>query len=85
VMTGLDHDVWDDRVHNFPRILVSHRRAGSTKDAVTRAGRAPASMWNLRLAESVGGGATDAVVVFARVQRLCAGQMIACTFSFSLQ
>jgi hypothetical protein len=52
VMTGLDHDVWNDRVHNFLRILVSHRRAGATEDAVTRAGRAPASMWNLRLAES---------------------------------
>jgi hypothetical protein len=62
-MTGLDRDVWNDRVHNFPRILVSHRQAGATEDTVTRAGRAPASMWNLRLAESVGDGATDAVVV----------------------
>jgi hypothetical protein len=62
-MTGLNHDVLNDRVHNFPRILFSHRRAGAPEDAVTRAGRAPASMWNLRLAESVGDGATDAVVV----------------------
>jgi hypothetical protein len=62
-MSGLDHDVWDDRIHNFPRILISHRRAGCTEDAITRAGRAPTSMWNLRLAESVGDCATDAVVV----------------------
>jgi hypothetical protein len=62
-MTGLDYEVWDDRVHNFHRILVIHRRTGAPEVALTRAVRAPAAMWNLRLAESVGDGATDAVVV----------------------
>jgi hypothetical protein len=62
-MTGLDYEVWDDTVHNIHRILVSHRRAGAMEGAITRAVRAPAAMWNSPLAESVGDGATDAVVV----------------------
>jgi hypothetical protein len=44
-------------------ILVSHRRTDAPEDAHTRTARAPAAMWNLRLAESVRNGATDAVVV----------------------
>jgi hypothetical protein len=69
-MTGSDYKVWDDTVHNFPnfhRILVSHRRTGAPEDALTRAGRAPAALWNLCLAEPVGDGATDAVVVLLYV------------------
>jgi hypothetical protein len=77
-MTGLDYEVWDGPVQKYVlftkfapvgvvekyvRILVSHRRTGSPEDALTRAVRAPAAMWNLRLAKSVGDGATDAVVV----------------------
>jgi hypothetical protein len=60
-MAGLDYEVWNDRVHNFPRILVSHRRTGAPEDAVTRTVRAPAAMW----------------IFFARVQCLCVGQMVA--------
>jgi hypothetical protein len=62
-MTGLDFEVWDDPVCNFHRILVNYHRTGVPEDAVTRAARAPAALWNLRLAESVGEGASDAVVV----------------------
>jgi hypothetical protein len=62
-VTGLDYEVSDDPVHNFHRILVSHRRTGAPEDALARAVRAPAAMWNLRLAESVGDGAADTVVV----------------------
>jgi hypothetical protein len=62
-MTGSDYEAWSDPVHNFPLILVSHRRTGAPEDALARAGRAPSAMWNLRLAESVGDGAADAVVV----------------------
>jgi hypothetical protein len=58
-MTGLDYEVRNDGVHYFRRILVSHRRAGAPEDALTRTVRAPASMWNLRLAESVGDVAKD--------------------------
>jgi hypothetical protein len=62
-MTGLDYEVWYDNVHNFSRILVSHRRTGAPEGALTRTVRAPAAMWTLRLVESVGDGAADAVVV----------------------
>jgi hypothetical protein len=61
--TGLDHEVLNHPVHNLHRILFSHRRTGAPEDALTRTARAPAAMRNLRLAESVGDGATDAVVV----------------------
>jgi hypothetical protein len=62
-MTGMNYEVWDDPVHNFHRILVSHRPTGALEGALTRAVRAPAAMWNSRLTESVGDGAADAVVV----------------------
>jgi hypothetical protein len=62
-MSGLDYEVWDDPVQKNVRILVSHRREDSPESSLTSADRAPAAMWNLRLAESVGDGATDAVVV----------------------
>jgi hypothetical protein len=62
-MTGLEDEVWDNPVHNVPRILVSHRQTGAPDGSLARAVRAPAEMWNSRLAESVGDGAEDAVVV----------------------
>jgi hypothetical protein len=62
-MAGLDYEVWDDPVHNFYRIIVSHRRTGVPEDDLSSAVRAPAAMWNSRLAESVGDGADDSVVV----------------------
>jgi hypothetical protein len=65
-MTGLDYEVWNDPVQNYVRILVSHRWTGAPEGALTRTVRAPAAMWNLRLAESVGDSATDAAVVALR-------------------
>jgi hypothetical protein len=62
-MTGLDDDSWDDPVHLVPRNLVSHHRKGVPEDALTSAVLAPAEMWTSRLAESVGDGVADAVVV----------------------
>jgi hypothetical protein len=62
-MTGLDYEVLDDPVQNYLRIFVIHRRTGAPECDLLRAVRAPAAMWNLRLAESVGDGATDTVVV----------------------
>jgi hypothetical protein len=69
-MTGLNYEVWDDPVQNYVRILVRHRRTCAPEDALTRAGRAPAAMWNLCLAESVGDDATDAVVVALNLSAL---------------
>jgi hypothetical protein len=62
-MTGLEDEVWDDPVDLVLRILVSHRRTGVPEDALTSAVRAPAEIWTLRLVESVGDGAADAVMV----------------------
>jgi hypothetical protein len=62
-MTELEDEVWDDPVHNVPRILVSHRRAGATEGALIRAVRTRAEMWNSRLAESIEDSTADAVVV----------------------
>jgi hypothetical protein len=62
-MTDLEDEVWDDPVNLVPRILVSHRRKGFSKDALISAVRARAEMWTSRLAESAGYGAADAVVV----------------------
>jgi hypothetical protein len=62
-MTGLDDEVWDDPVQKFPRILVSHRRTGVPEDALTRAVCNRAEMQTSRLAESVGDGAANVVVV----------------------
>jgi hypothetical protein len=63
-MTDLEDEVWDDPVDLFVlRILVTHPCKGVPEDALTSAVRAPAEMRNLRLAECVGDGTTDAVVV----------------------
>jgi hypothetical protein len=62
-MTDLEDEVWDDTVHNFHLILVSPSRKGAPEGVLTRAVPAPAAMWNLHLAKSVGDGATDTAVV----------------------
>jgi hypothetical protein len=62
-LTDLEGDVWDDPVDLVLRIVVSHRRTGVLEDALTSAVRAPAEMWTSRIAESIGDGAADAVVV----------------------
>jgi hypothetical protein len=78
-MAELERDVWDDLVDLPLRILGSHPRKGVPEDALKRAVRAPAEMWTSRLAESVGDGAADAVVIAldmstrkaGAVRRLC--------------
>jgi hypothetical protein len=62
-MTELKDEVWDDPVHNVPRILVSHRRTGVPEVALTSVVRTHTEMRTSRLAESIGDGAADAVVV----------------------
>jgi fructose-specific phosphotransferase system component IIB len=52
-----------DPVDVLHRRLVSHPRKGAPKDALSSAVRTRAEMWTSLLAESVGDGAADAVVV----------------------
>jgi hypothetical protein len=62
-MAELEGDVWDDPVGDLHRLLVSHPRKGVPEYALTSEVRTRAEMWTSRLAESVGDGAADAVVV----------------------
>jgi hypothetical protein len=62
-MAELEDEVWDNPVDVLHRHLVSYPRKGVPKDALTSAAHARAEMWTSRLAESIGDGAADAVVV----------------------
>jgi hypothetical protein len=62
-MTELKEEFWDNAVDVLHRRLVIHPRKGVPEDALTTAVRICAEMWTSRLAESVGDGAADAVVV----------------------
>jgi hypothetical protein len=60
-MAELEDEVWDNLVDVLHRRLLSHPRKGVLKDALTV--RARAEVRTSRLAESVGDGSADAVVI----------------------